>query len=136
VWLAIGLVLALVRRSPKLFALVVAADVSAELLADLGKAIVHRHRPAVRTLGTPEHTSSFPSGHTTTSFACALVLAAAAPRLRLPLYLLAAAIGFSRLYNGDHYPLDVVAGAVLGTLTALLLLAAVRRRLRPGSPPG
>ena len=130
VWLAIALVLAVQRRAPALFATVLAADIAAELLADLGKAIVARDRPAVHRLGPPVSSHSFPSGHASTSFACAVVLAAAAPRLRAPLYLLAAAIAFSRLYNGDHYPLDVVAGALLGTATALLLLAAARRRSR------
>jgi undecaprenyl-diphosphatase len=118
------------RKSPALFAAVLAADAAADLLADLGKALVSRDRPHVHRLGPPESSHSFPSGHASTSFACALVLASAAPRLRVPLYALAAAVAFSRLYDGDHYPLDVLAGAALGTLTALLLLAAVRRRSR------
>ena len=113
-----------------------AADVAADLLAGLGKTLVARDRPAVHRLGPAESSHSFPSGHAATSFACALVLAGAAPRLRAPLYLLAAAIAFSRLYDGDHYPLDVLAGALLGTLTALLLLAAARRRSRRGPQPG
>ena len=136
VWLAVALVLAWQRRNPGLFATVLVADVAADLLADAGKAIVPRHRPDVHRLGPPESTHSFPSGHSATSFACALVLGAAAPRLRVPLYLLATAIAYSRLYDGDHYPLDVVAGAVLGTATALLLLAAGRRRSHPGSRSG
>jgi membrane-associated phospholipid phosphatase len=42
-------------------------------------------------------------------------------------------IALSRLYNGVHYPTDVVAGALLGVLTALLLLGAIRRRSRRGT---
>ncbi len=135
-WIAIAAALALVRRSPRVLALVVAADAGADLLAELVKHLVRRHRPLVDQLGRAEHSYSFPSGHTSTSFACALVLAVAAPRLRIPLYVLAAAIACSRLYNGDHYPLDVVGGAVLGTLTALLLLAAARLRSQRGSRSG
>ena len=132
----LALVLAVRRRSVALLVTVLFADATADLLADLVKAVVHRHRPYVHQLGPAESSHSFPSGHASTSFACALVLATAAPRLRVPIYLLAVAIAYSRLYDGDHYPLDVLAGAGLGTATALLLLAAVRRRSRRGSRPG
>jgi undecaprenyl-diphosphatase len=43
---------------------------------------------------------------------------------------LATLIAYSRLYNGMHYPTDVLAGALLGVLTALLLLAGARRLSR------
>jgi membrane-associated phospholipid phosphatase len=38
-------------------------------------------------------------------------------------------IALSRLYNGVHYPTDVVAGALLGVVIARLLLEVIRRRL-------
>jgi undecaprenyl-diphosphatase len=133
VWVAIALVLAVLWRRPWLLAGVIAADVIADLLAGLGKQIVHRHRPFVTQLGAKTSTHSFPSGHSATSFACAMMLGAASPRLRVPVYVLAALMAFSRLYNGDHFPLDVLAGSVLGLLvaTALLRLGAIRRRSRP-----
>jgi undecaprenyl-diphosphatase len=130
VWLAIALLLAVSWRRPSVFVTVVVADAAAELLADLGKLIVHRHRPFEHQLGPPSSTHSFPSGHSATSFACATVLAAYAPRWRVPLFVLAALIALSRIYNGMHYPTDVLAGSALGVLTALLLLAASRRRSR------
>jgi undecaprenyl-diphosphatase len=130
VWVAIALVLAVLWRRPALFLTVVVADVAADLLAELGKAIVHRHRPFEHQLGPATSTWSFPSGHSATSFACATVLSAFAPRWRVPFFLLATLIALSRLYNGVHYPTDVVAGALLGVLTALLLLAGGRRRSR------
>jgi undecaprenyl-diphosphatase len=136
VWIALGLVLALSRRRPLLFAGVVAAVAGADLVADLGKLLVHRRRPFEHQLGPAAHTHSFPSGHASTSFAGATMLAAFAPRYRAGLYVLACAIAYSRLYDGVHYPTDVVAGAVLGVLTALLLLAAARRRSRRSSRSG
>jgi undecaprenyl-diphosphatase len=127
VWIVIALVLAALWRRPWLLVAVVAADGAADLLASFGKSIISRHRPFVHQLGPPTTTHSFPSGHSATSFACATVLSAYAPRLRVPFFALATLIALSRLYNGDHFPLDVLAGALLGVLTALLLLAGARR---------
>ncbi len=104
---------------------------------------VERDRPPVSRpvpeplLETPS-TFSFPSGHATVAFACATVLALAVPRLRWPLYALAALIAFSRVYVGVHYPGDVLAGAVLGVAiaTALRMLAGALRRSAPPLPRG
>jgi undecaprenyl-diphosphatase len=127
VWLVIALALAVVRRRPGIFVMVLTADLAADLLADLGKRLVHRRRPSVHQLGPAVATHSFPSGHTATSFACAIVLASVAPRLRAPLFALAVLIAGSRLYNGDHFPLDVLGGAVLGWIVALVVLRVSRR---------
>jgi undecaprenyl-diphosphatase len=129
VFVAIALVLAILRRRPEILVTVVAADAAADLLAGLGKLLIGRHRPFEHQLGPSSSTHSFPSGHAATSFACATVLSFYAPRLRVPLYVLATLIALSRVYNGMHYPTDVLAGAVLGVVIALLLRAAIRRRL-------
>jgi undecaprenyl-diphosphatase len=132
VWIAIALAIAVTWRRPSILLAVVVADLGADLLSEVGKAVVHRHRPFEHQLGPRSSTHSFPSGHTATSFACATVLSYYVPRLRAPLFVLAALIGLSRVYNAMHYPTDVLAGAVLGVATALLLLSGVRRRSRPG----
>jgi undecaprenyl-diphosphatase len=148
VWLAIALVLALVWRRPSVFLIVAVGDALADLAAEVGKVLVDRHRPFEHQLGPPSARHSFPSGHTATSFACATILAAYVPRLRVPFFLLAALIGLSRIYNGMHYPSDVLAGAILGVLvafgvvrawaavTALLPPALRLRRSRRAQPPG
>lgn len=127
VWIAIALLLALLWRRPSLFFTVVAADAAADVLAELGKVIVHRQRPFEHQLGPPTSSYSFPSGHAATSFACATVLSALAPRRRVAFFLLATLIALSRLYNGVHYPTDVVAGALLGVLVALTVVKAASR---------
>jgi undecaprenyl-diphosphatase len=129
IWLGVGLALSLLWRRATPFVLVLLADAAADGLARLLKFVVGTRRPSG---GGPliaiPHSDSFPSGHAATSFACATVLTALVPRAAPAFYVLALAIGYSRVYVGVHWPLDVVGGAVLGIATALLLLAVTRRR--------
>jgi len=141
IWLAVAVVLGALRRQPALFVQVLAADASAELLSGALKWAIPRHRPRLHSLVPMPHGHSFPSGHAATSFACATVIAGAAPRWRLACYALAALIAFSRLYNGVHFPLDVIAGAALGiaigfAIRALRRRGALRRRSPQDSPAG
>jgi undecaprenyl-diphosphatase len=62
------------------------------------------------------HSSSFPAGHASTAFAGAVFLSFVVPRLAPLFVLLAALIGLSRVYVGVHYPTDVLAGALLGSV--------------------
>lgn len=72
---------------------------------------------------------SFPSGHTGSSFAAAVVLFCMCPRkYGVPAMILAVLISLSRLYLGVHYPTDVLAGAVTGTLVALSVCRIFKNR--------
>jgi undecaprenyl-diphosphatase len=135
VWIVLGAVLAVALRRPAILLIVVAADLAAALSASGLRAIVGRPRPDEAHRLVDASGFSFPSGHAATSVACAVVLAIAIPRLAGLFLALAAAIAFSRLYVGVHYPLDVVAGAALGVAVATALLLLVRgRRGSPTTP--
>ena len=66
---------------------------------------------------------SFPSGHTSDNFAAAAVLALFYRRWGWLYFLMAAAIGYSRIYTGSHWPSDVMASAFLGTGLGVLGVA-------------
>jgi membrane-associated phospholipid phosphatase len=63
----------------------------------------------------------FPSGHTTTAFSVATALTLIFPRFAVLFYVGAVLVGLSRIGVLYHYPSDVVAGAMLGTVLTLLL---------------
>jgi undecaprenyl-diphosphatase len=138
VWLAIAVVCAFLWRRPYVVAWVALGILLGDLSAHFLREAIGRPRPWRRyalphTLVPAPKDPSFPSGHTTIAFACATVLTYLRPRLGIPLFLLAASIGFSRIYVGVHYPLDVLGGAVLGVavggaVIALRRLARARRR--------
>ncbi len=87
------------------------------------KRLIKRSRPfenitGIHHLIKPPDKFSFPSGHTAGAFIIAMlfgtIYAAAFPVL----IIWAAGVGISRVYNGVHYPTDVIAGAILGSLSA------------------
>jgi membrane-associated phospholipid phosphatase len=74
---------------------------------------------------------SFPSGHTAAAVAFASGAGRVVPVASVPLHSLSALVGYSRVHTGVHYPGDVVAGALIGSIIADLTsagLAAFRRR--------
>ncbi len=72
--------------------------------------------------------ASFPSGHATTAFALAAVLALLMPRARTGFLAFAAALSISRVVVGAHYPSDVLAGGLLGLGFTYVLASAFHHR--------
>ena len=70
---------------------------------------------------------SFPSGHTIASFEASVALLLGNKKLGIPAFLLAILIAFSRLYLYVHYPTDVIASIILGTLFAFIATAIAKK---------
>lgn len=71
--------------------------------------------------------ASFPSGHSASAFAFATAVGAEIPALGLPLRVLAAAVAYSRVHGGAHYPADTIAGSLIGGAAATFVTRARRR---------
>jgi undecaprenyl-diphosphatase len=72
---------------------------------------------------------SFPSAHTLFAFMMATLLATWFPRYRIIFYIVAAFIGWTRIYLGLHFPTDVIAGGLLGYGITRLFLYWIDLRL-------
>jgi undecaprenyl-diphosphatase len=125
--LALGLILfgSAVQRSHVLIALgITVVNIT---LFQLFKLLFARPRPTLvrATLWARVADSyAFPSGHATIAFGIAWLVAVFYPQLyfQLPTFLGAITIAISRVYLREHYPLDVLGGALLGSVTSLYLL--------------
>lgn len=91
------------------------------------KPLITRPRPWVAmedfvSLVTSSDPHSFPSGHTTAAFAFGVALLLTLPQkwAKAAAIIAAALMGLSRLYVGVHFPTDVLAGAVIGTVCGVL----------------
>jgi undecaprenyl-diphosphatase len=128
IWLALlGIIAVFGKRTGRTVALAgLFALVLGHVASDVLKDLTVRPRPLaslpeVRLLVAEPSSYAFPSGHATSAFSAAtgVVLAAKRSLKRVPLsgwgmFVLAAAMSYSRVYVGVHYPADVVAGAGLG----------------------
>jgi membrane-associated phospholipid phosphatase len=138
IFLVIAAISALYWRRPAIFMYVLLGTLLADLLSLVIRYAIGRDRPPidypdpVPLVRLPDN-PSFPSGHAATCFAAAALLSWLTPLPKVPLFVLAGLIAFSRVYVGVHYPLDVIGGALLGVAvaTALRLLVEARRRSSP-----
>lgn len=96
------------------------------------KNLIMRDRPfnvieGLSILIETPHDYSFPSGHAGSSFAVAMVILLILPRRwGIPAIITAVVMAMSRIYVGVHFPSDILAGAVIGTATAILSVYIVK----------
>jgi undecaprenyl-diphosphatase len=114
----------------------VSALASAGLALLLNQAIAHlwdRPRPyathphSLVLFTTPSHDPSFPSDHAAAAFAIAVAVVFFSRRLGAVFLVFAAAIALSRVLLAMHYPTDVLAGALTGTLSAVVVCTLGRQ---------
>lgn len=120
------------RRDVRGLVLVLVTVLASDFFSSTFKNVLLRVRPChglegVRLLVGCGGSYSLPSGHATNIFA-AMVLLSTRYKKFTPLFLLlAAAVAYSRVYVGVHYPIDVMAGAALGTICAFVFSELDRR---------
>jgi membrane-associated phospholipid phosphatase len=123
IWLVLGGVLAMIDAERKTEWLSAGVLGPAAIAINFAvKLLVRRPRPVLEglpPLGGAPSSLSFPSAHSTASFAVATSMTRIAPEAAV-LFLLAGAIAIGRPYLGMHYPSDVVGGALLGTALGLV----------------
>jgi len=123
------------RGALALAVLVATIAVSDQVSARGIKPIFRRQRPSVvladtRPLFGVRHTWSFPSNHAVNFTAAVPIVATVFPIATVPAIVVAAAVSFSRIYVGDHWPSDVLGGILIGLYVGLLGRKAYRRTLR------
>ncbi len=139
IWIIFGIIMMILPKYRKhgvkmALALVVMLFINNIVL----KPLIARPRPFTNDPSILEHmivhapsSFSFPSGHTASSFAGACIMAHANKKAAFWAYPLAILIAFSRAYLQVHYPSDIIAGAILGTVYAFIgiLIFAVIEKL-------
>lgn len=84
--------------------------------------------PSIKPPFEHPKSGSYPSGHSSTAFAAARVIAVLEPSLAKEAYELATQVAVSRVYSGVHFPSDIVTGALLGTGIAETVLRLTGKR--------
>lgn len=133
IWIVLGLVLLLFRKTRAAGMLVLASALFTWLLGDyVIKPLVQRPRPFVQNpdfemFANKPSGYSFPSGHSAVAASAVTVLLCKNRAIGFAALPVALLIMFSRLYNYVHFPTDVLCGAALGVLTALAVVLIFRK---------
>jgi undecaprenyl-diphosphatase len=132
------------RKQQKLALLILAAYLSSGLVTQILKNCIYAPRPRIYFEASQYlyrldnfgnsggGSSSFPSGHTTSAFALATVLAVHFKNkfTGIILFIAAALVGYSRVYLAQHFPVDVLVGAFIGISFATLSIVLMNSKLR------
>ena len=127
VWLLIGLVFFFFKKTRKVGAVIYLSQILNIIVVTILKDTIQRPRPFLtltdlHPLISLPTSYSFPSGHASSAFAGALVIAYLLRKWTIPAYAVAITIAFSRVYLGVHYPSDIIVGALIGTISSIIVI--------------
>jgi undecaprenyl-diphosphatase len=137
-WLGIAAGLALTGPAGRRAAIrgVLAIGITSAIVNIGIKGLAARRRPDRSGAGVPSArlvempaSTSFPSGHSASAFAFATAISRDCPWPAIAIRFLAAAVAYSRVHTGVHYPGDAVAGALIGAATGQTVSTAIDRTL-------
>ena len=121
------------RNGRVAFVLLIVTIICADQLSsNFIKSLVARPRPChnltmIRLLVDCGSGFSFPSSHAVNNFAAAAILSYFYKEFKVVLFSIASVVAFSRVYVGVHYPVDIIAGAIIGFFVANVLLFAYEK---------
>lgn len=129
-WMICAAILAITKKYRRMgFGMAVAMMLGLVVCNMILKPAVGRIRPydfqeslgvTINLLIEKQHDFSFPSGHTIASFEACTVLLLGNKKMGIPATILAILIAFSRMYLYVHYPTDVIASVILGTIFGVI----------------
>lgn len=133
IWIATGIMLAAIPKYRKAGIYTLLALAAGAIVGNLVlKPLIARPRPFMELQGISNtlgmsFSYSFPSGHTTSSFAAAYMLTRCFGKSGALAYVPAAFIAFSRMYFFVHYPSDIIGGIITGTVCAHMVYEASKK---------
>lgn len=132
VWVVAGVCLAASKKYRRYgMMLLVSLGMTFLIINVILQPLVARPRPFQQFPGhilliAAPHSYSFPSGHAGSSFSSAMILLRMDRRIGIPCFVFAALVAFSRVFLFVHYPSDILAGAFIGVLSALLVIKLLK----------
>lgn len=135
VWIVISIILICFKKTRYCgFAILLAMGIDTLITEFTLKNIICRIRPcnidfSIKILVSRPDSYGFPSNHSASAFAAATALLVTLKKKRWAIlgYILATAIALSRLYVFVHFPSDVLVGAIVGSLIALLVCFLMKK---------
>ncbi len=134
IWIVIAIILLFMKKYRKVGILMLITLIFTHALGSgIIKNIVKRPRPFIlidniELLIKKPSGFSFPSGHASIAFASATILSYYIKKTRIPIFILAFIIAFSRLYLFVHYPSDVLVGAILGIICSFIIIKTYNKK--------